>query len=273
MKRLLLGVLILALLLSLLASGISCTKQGTEQGTQLIFRADLSQIGNESAASAMQGTISIIKRRLDAYGFSQATVQQQGSDQIVVKLPGVTDAATAMNLIGKTAQVEFKEKVYDSSGNTVSDSNGNPIWIPATAVNSSGQEVPLTGQYLKNNAKVVYDPMTNAPEVFYEFNSEGATLFSQITGRLLGKQLGIFLDNQLICSPMIMAQLGASGVISGISLNDAKTLAIQLNDGALPCPLRLLLLSPLPPSSTVAPTPPLTPTPAPPPCIPPCRPV
>jgi preprotein translocase subunit SecD len=273
MKRVLWSVLISALLLSLLASAISCTKKSNEQGTQLIFRADLSQIGNESAALAMQGAISIITKRLDAYGLSNASVQQQGSDQIVVRLPGVTDTAAAINLIGKTAQVEFKEMVYDSSGNPVLDSNGNPVWIPATAVSSSGQVIPLTGQYLKNNAKVVRNPMTNVPDVAFEFNSEGSRLFSQITGRLIGKQLGIFLDNQLISSPTVMAQISASGVISNIPLNDAEILVIQLNAGALPCPLQLVILSPFPPSSTVAPAPTLTPTPAPPPCSPRCWPV
>ena len=125
-------------------------------GTRLVYEADLSQIGNESAAEAMQGAMDIITRRVDAYGVSEATIQKLGSDQIVVQLPGVRDVEAAINLIGSTAQLEFKELVYDSSGNPVLDSNGNYQWIPATAINSSGQEVPLTGKYLKRNAQVVF---------------------------------------------------------------------------------------------------------------------
>jgi len=206
-------------------------------GTRLVYEADLSQTGNESAASAMQGVMDIITRRVDAYGVSEATIQKLGSNQIVVQLPGVRDVEAAINLIGSTAQLEFKEMVYDSSGNPVLDSSGNYQWIPATAVDSSGKEVPLTGQYLKRNAKVEFVTNTNAPEVAFEFNSEGATLFSQITGRLIGKPLGIFLDNQLISNPTVKAQIGASGVIENIPLNEANNLAILLNAGALPVPL------------------------------------
>ena len=207
-------------------------------GTRLVYQGNLSQIGNESAASAMQGAIAIITKRVDAYGVSEATIQKLGSDEIVVQLPGVRDVEAAINLIGTTAQLEFKEMVYDNStGNPVLDNSGNPEWIPATAVDNSGQEVALTGKYLKNNAQVVFAANTNAPEVAFNFDSEGATLFSQITGRLIGKPLGIFLDNNLISNPTVKAQIGASGVIDNIPLNEAQTLVIQLNAGALPVPL------------------------------------
>jgi len=206
-------------------------------GTRLVYKADLSQIGNESAASAVKGVMDIITRRVDAYGVSEATIQKLGSDQIVVQLPGVRDVEAAINLIGSTAQLEFKELVYDSSGNPVLDSTGNYQWIPATAIDSNGQEVPLTGKYLKRNAQVVFTQNTNEPQVAFEFDSEGAILFGQITGRLINKPLGIFLDNQLVSSPTVKGQIGASGVIENIPLDEARNLAILLNAGALPVPL------------------------------------
>ena len=262
MKKVLWGILISALLLTLLMSGISCTKtvnititQGHELGTELIYKADLSQIGNESAASAMQGVIDIITRRLDAYGVSEASIQKLGSNQVVVQLPGVRDVEAAINLIGSTAQLEFKELVYDSEGNPVLDSSGNCQWILATAVDSSGQEVPLTGQYLERNAKVVFSRFNNWPQLVFQFDSEGANLFSQITGRLIDKPLGIFLDNQLLSSPKVMRQLGAEAVVCNIPLDEAKTLVIQLNSGAMPCPLTLVSRHSSTPSLTVTPTP------------------
>jgi preprotein translocase subunit SecD len=206
-------------------------------GTRLVYKADLSQKGNVSDAEAMRGVIDIITRRVDAYGVSEATIQKLGSDQIVVQLPGVRDVEAAISLIGTTAQLEFKEVLYDSNGNPILDSSGNYQWIPATAVDSSGKEVALTGHYLRSNAKVVFVTSTGEPQVAFEFNSEGATLFSQITGRLIGKPLGIFLDNQLISSPTVKAQIGASGVIENIPLDEARKLVIQLNAGALPVPL------------------------------------
>ena len=207
-------------------------------GTHLVYEADLSQIGNESAAEAVKGAIDIITRRVDAYGVSEAVIQKQGADRISVQLPGVRDVETAIKLIGSTAQLDFREMVYDSSGNPVLDSNGNPQWVPATAIDSSGQEVPLTGRYLKRNSQVVTDPNTYEPMVAFEFNSEGAKLFEQITGRLIGKPLGIFLDNQLVSSPTVQSQIGAQGVIENIKLDDARNLAILLNAGALPVPIK-----------------------------------
>jgi SecD/SecF fusion protein len=246
MRRLLLGVIMLGLAA---ASFLSCghpfsavQTPTSATGTELIYQVDLSQIGNESITAAIQGTIDTMIKRLDALGFvfAKATIQKLGSDEIIVNLPAAGDEQAAINLIGSTGQLEFKEMEYGSSGNPVLDSDGNPLWIPAMAVNASGLEVPLTGQYLKRNAKIVFAPNTNAPEVAFEFNSDGATLFSQITGRLIGKPLGIFLDDQLISSPTVQAQIGPSGVIPNLPLNEANNLVILLNTGALPVPLRLV---------------------------------
>jgi len=212
-------------------------------GTRLVYQADLSQIGNESAADAMKGAMDIITRRVDAYGVSEATIQKLGSNQIVVQLPGIRDVDAAIALIGTTAQLEFKEMEYDSSGNPVLDSSGNPIWIPSTGV-INGNVTALTGQYLKSTSKVVFETNTSAPEVSIEFNSEGAQLFQQITTRLFvatdstqNKPLGIFLDNQLVSDPKVNAILSSSGVITGLTLSEANSLAIELNSGALPVPL------------------------------------
>ena len=86
---------------------------------------------------------------------------------------------------------------------------------------------------------MVSDPQTGAPEVAFEFNTEGALLFKQITTRDLGKPLGIFLDNELISAPTVQAVIADKGVITGVSLQQAKTLAIQLNSGALVAPLTI----------------------------------
>jgi len=210
-------------------------------GTRLVYEA---RLGNETpTATDIQSAITIITRRVDAYGVSEATIQKLGSDQIVVQLPGVRDVEAAINLIGSTAQLDFRELVYDN-GNPAKDENGNFIWKPATATDSSGQEVPLTGQYLKRTSKVEFAPNTNAPEVSLEFNSEGANLFEQITSRLFvakdspsNKPLGIFLDNQLVSDPKVNGVLSNTSVITGLTLTDASNLAILLNEGALPVSL------------------------------------
>jgi len=208
-------------------------------GTHLVYQADLTQLqSGQDPTEAMQGAINVITRRVDAYGISEAVVQKQGSDRISVQLPGVRDVDAAVKLIGSTAQLEFKEQQLDGSGSPAVDANGKPLWVPATAVDSTGKTVPLTGQYLNPNAQVVIDQTTNEPRVAIQFNDEGAKLFEQITGRLIGKPLGIFLDTQMISAPTVKARIaGGNAVIENIKLSDAQNLVVLLNAGALPVPL------------------------------------
>jgi preprotein translocase subunit SecD len=109
-------------------------------------------------------------------------------------------------------------------------------WTPAIGL-IDGEEKALTGKYLLPNSYVGMDQTTSKPVVHFEWNADGATLFSQITGRLIGEPLGIFLDNDLISYPNVEAQIGAQGIITGMPLDEAERLSIQLNTGALPLTL------------------------------------
>ena len=112
--------------------------------------------------------------------------------------------------------------------------------MTANATGSNGEEQELTGKYLKPNATVVINQQTMKPEVSFEWNSVGAALFEQITTRDLNKPLGIFLDNTLISAPIVQNVISDKGVINGVSLGEAKTLAIQLNSGSLDVPLKII---------------------------------
>ncbi len=114
---------------------------------------------------------------------------------------------------------------------TKTDSDPNPGWIMTK----------LSGKQLKK-AQVVFDPQTGEPTVQLTFNSEGDTLFADITGRNVGNQVGIFLDNQPISTPVVEAKItGGTAIISGgFSVSDAKLLSQRLNAGALPVPIKLL---------------------------------
>jgi preprotein translocase subunit SecD len=87
--------------------------------------------------------------------------------------------------------------------------------------------------------QVTFQSRAGLPDVAFEFNSDGATLFGQITQRLVSKQLGIFLDGQEISAPTVQAVLTQNGVITGLSLDNARLLALQLNAGALPVPVSI----------------------------------
>lgn len=206
-------------------------------GSQLIYSANLSEKDPaQTDAQVLEGVKGTIERRVNAYGVSEPTVQIMQNERgsfILVQLPGVKDIDEALKLIGQVAELDFREQVVGEGGNTT--------WVVAKAVGSNGTEEELTGKYLKPNAKVELDQY-NRPEIAFEWNAEGAVLFKQITTRNLNKPLGIFLDNKPISTPTVQAVIEAKGVITSQTwtLQEANTLAIQLNSGALNVPLTIV---------------------------------
>ncbi len=214
-------------------------------GSHLVYRIDLTKKDPaQKDADVIEGVKQKIERRVNAYGVTEPVVQTIRSEQgsfILVQLPGVKDVDEAIRLIGKTAELDFREMELDASGRLVFDEQGKPKWTAiAKAKGSDGQEKELTGKYLKPNAQVVLHPQTNEPEVAFEWNSEGAILFEQITQRNLHKPLGIYLDGEPISWPTVQAVIKDRGVITGLSINEARTLAIQLNSGSLDVPLTVV---------------------------------
>jgi preprotein translocase subunit SecD len=184
-------------------------------------------VPGEQRDNAMKGVVNVLERRVNAYGVSEPQIQQRGNDRVIVQLPGVRDIEEAKKLIGQTAKLEFMEE------------GPNGQWVPATGTLNT-QTVALTGAYLvPGHQQVTFQGRAGLPQVAFEFNSEGADLFGQITGRLIGKPLGIFLDGQEISAPTVRDRITANGVIDGLSLEQARLLAIQLNAGALPVPVQI----------------------------------
>lgn len=201
-------------------------------GTHIVLEADLSGRPANEQDNAVEGAKRIIERRINAFGVAEPIVQRQGTNRISVDLPGVKDVNEAIRLIGQTAQLDFRE--------LVSKPDGTAEWVKAKAKGSDGQEKELTGEFFKPTAAVVLDPTTSKPQVAFEFNDEGGQMFEQITGRLIQKPLGIFLDNEMISAPTVQAVIRDRGVITGISLEEGRRLAIQLNAGALPVPVKIV---------------------------------
>ena len=213
-------------------------------GSHLVYQIDLSKKDPaQTDADVIEAVKGKIERRVNAYGVTEPIVQTINNERgsfVLVQLPGVKDVDQAIKLIGQTAELDFRERVIDASGNPVLDENGNPEWAIAKAKGSDGQERELAGKYLKPNAQVTLTPQTNEPEVAFEWNSEGAVLFEQVTQRNLQKPLGIFLDNKLISAPTVQAVIKDKGVITGLNLEEARTLSIQLNSGSLDVPLTIV---------------------------------
>jgi preprotein translocase subunit SecD len=187
----------------------------------------MSNVPDDQKDTAMQGVINVIQRRVNAYGVAEAEIQTLGSDRVIVQLPGVKDIEEAKKLIGQTAKLEFKEQ--DATGQ----------FVPSTGT-LNGQTVALTGAYLvPGHQQVTFASRAGLPDVAFEFNSDGAQLFQEITSRLVGKPLGIYLDGEQVSAPTVQAVLSSSGVITGLSLDQARLLALQLNAGALPVPVSI----------------------------------
>lgn len=194
-------------------------------GTHIVYSADLSKIEGDKKEEAMDSLRKVIENRINAFGVSEPVIQttKLGSeDRLVVELPGVQNVQEAMDLIGKTAELEFKE------GNTV-----DPTAMP--------QGFGLTGKDLRK-ATQTFDQNTNQPTVSIEFTDEGAKKFEEATARNVGKPIYIFLDGQILSYPKVNEKIaGGKAVITGqFDIKEAKNLAIQLNAGALPVPVKII---------------------------------
>jgi preprotein translocase subunit SecD len=209
-------------------------------GSHIVYKADLEKRDpSQSAKDAMDGVKDKIERRVNAYGVAEPIVLIQGDDRILVQLPGVENIEEALNLIGEIAELDFRELKPEEDGEEFGLEEEDP-WIEAVAVGSDGLEKPLTGKYLKPTARADVNPQTSEPLVLFEWDDEGAILFKQITERNLNKRLAIFLDNELITAPVVQSVIEESGQITGLDLDDAILLAIQLNSGSLDVPLDII---------------------------------
>jgi len=211
-------------------------------GSQLLYEADLSKKSSSiTDEEAMSAVIRKIQRRVNEYGVAEPMIQKEGTDRILVQLPGIKDISRAINLIGETGMLYFAEQKFDETGKPEFDEDGNPVFKdePAKAINKDGNKEELTGKYLKRAWQDL--GAYNEPLVRFEWDSEGAYLFEQITERNLHKQLAIFVDNKVISAPVVQAIISDSGQIEGsFTLDEVEDLVTQLNSGALDVPLALI---------------------------------
>jgi len=211
-------------------------------GSQLLYKADLSKKDpSVSDEQAMSSAIEKIQRRVNEFGAAEPIVQKQGADRILVQLPGVKDITRAISLIGDTGMLYFRELEVDASGNPVTDDEGYYVFSdePATAQGTNGEQLALTGQYLKS-ATPDFDQF-GAPVVAFEWNEEGAHLFQQITTRNLERPLAIAIDQTIISTPTVSAVISNRGQIEGnFTIEEAQDLVNKLNSGALDVPLELI---------------------------------
>ena len=198
-------------------------------GTSLILKADMSDIPVGERDKALDAAKEVISRRVDFFGVAEPIVQTSRVEEdyrIIVELPGITNVDEAKELIGQTANLEFREFV---------DPNIQPGTIPSV-INT--KETGVTGKDLKSASADFQQghsaDQPSSPVVRFELTSEGSKKFQVLTKRLINQPLVVFLDDQPISAPIVQSEISQEGVITGVTADEAKRLAIQLSAGALP---------------------------------------
>lgn len=213
-------------------------------GSQLILETDMSKISANSRDQALDSATQVIEKRVNLFGVSEAKVQSSKIGQqrrILVELPGIKDSSAAAELVGKTAQLEFREiPATLSAEEAQATQSGLPLVYLAHPTGLEGKDLKSADVTFAQSNRGV----RTGAEIAIQFTDEGAKKFADITKRNVGKPLCIFLDQQPIqdgCPTVQQEILGGNAVISGqFTTDSAKALATQLNAGALPVPIHII---------------------------------
>lgn len=206
-------------------------------GTEVLLEADMANLADSDRLDALDSAREVISRRVDLYGVSEPvikTITDGETYRISVALPGVDDPQAALDLIGQTAQLDFRTLSPEAT---------------EAATLADFIKTDLTGSDLKK-AEVQFDPNTGQPVVGLQFTEEGAAKFARLTEENVGRMLAIFLDEFPISTPIVEQRIdGGQAVINGqFTLDEAKNLVVTLNAGALPVPITIIKQSNVAPS-------------------------
>ena len=189
---------------------------------------------------AINQSVEIVRKRVDQLGTKEPTIQQKGDSRILVELPGLSDPSTFKNILGKTAQLNFKFlKTSNSSGDNLgfekikSKSDGSFIEVEKKLI--------VSGENL-TDAQPGFDRQTNQSIVSFKFDNAGAKKFANATKDNVGRPLAIILDNEILSSPVIREPIltGSGQISGGFTVEEANQLAVLLRAGALPAPMKII---------------------------------
>jgi preprotein translocase subunit SecD len=201
----------------------------------------------ERIRQTIEQSIQIVERRVNELGTVEPLIQRQGTDRILVQVPGLQDPTQLKTILGKTAKMEFR--MVDS---TVPPDQAQAGRVPPDSevlMSSTSPKVPyvIKKQVLVSggdltDAQPGFDQRSGEPIVSFRFNSAGSRKFAQATSENVGQPFAIVLDNEVISAPVIREPItGGAGQISGnFTVQSANDLAILLRAGALPAPLTII---------------------------------
>jgi len=236
---------------------------------RIVYKLDDREVARIKDFSVDQA-LETIRNRIDQFGVAEPSIQRQAESELVIQLPGVKDAKRAIDLVGKTAILEFK--LLDDESPLAAQLPGSiPPELEEETLQKYAAQVPegdqimfgrdrnketgietkrvylmkkqtlMTGEFL-TESRVNIDQRFNEPYVGISFDSTGAKLFEEITGNNVNKRLAIILDGNVYSAPVIRDRIaGGNAQITGtFTMQEAKDLAIVLRSGSLPAPLKML---------------------------------
>lgn len=221
----------------------------------------------------MNRGLEVLNNRIDQFGLTEPSIRQQGSDQIIVEIPGTSDPEAVNSFIMGKGLLTFqiadtdalaKVKEYETTHNTVLlDAAGNVRDAGVLDVIPKGdvlrgvyrkdaygldeltgytvlkEEIGLSGTYIKD-AQVARDPITGQPEVIFSLTPEGGDIFYKLTSANVGKRLAVALDNKVKAEATIQTQIRDQVRVTGFNETEARDLALVLRTGSLPVPLTIV---------------------------------
>ena len=220
---------------------------------KIYFLSLIEQERTQIYKMAADQALETIRNRVDQFGVTEPDIRPQTGYRLLIQLPGVKDPKRAIDLIGKTARLEFK--LVDEENSLEEALKGN---VPAgseilqeTAVDRKTGRKATVPYLLKKRAPLTGESITDArvqleqmgePYVSLSFDSRGARVFERITGDNVGKRLAIVLDDKVYSAPVIRDKIsgGKAQITGAFTMDDAKDLAIVLRAGALPAPVKIL---------------------------------
>ena len=231
----------------LLGSSGQRSLEVTDAGGGLIRLAVPQAAITDRIRQTIEQSIQIVERRVNELGTVEPLIQRQGNDRILVQVPGLGDPSRLIELVGKTAKMDFR--MVDSTVSPEQAAAGQlppeSELLPSTEAGRPPvvvkKQVLVSGGEL-TDAQPGFDQRSGEPIVSFRFNTSGSRKFAQATSENVGQPFAIVLDNKVISAPVIREPItGGSGQISGsFTVQAANDLAILLRAGALPAPLTVI---------------------------------
>lgn len=229
-------------------------------GTYLKLEVETDRIPKDAAGKPMVAAdeavaraVEVIRNRVDNLGLKEPLIQREGERYIVVQLPGDKDPERTQDLIGQTAQLQFKLESQRVALSEMLDANGNtkaktPEGVELAQLRGENRRVVLearvlmTGEAIKDAHVEFNQSAFGEPIIAFELSPEGSDRFAKVTEENVGRNLAIQLDGVVRSAPRIKSRIGGGrGIIEGgFTLEEAKDLALVLRSGALPAPLKII---------------------------------